>query len=124
MENSWPDCAFSSFAPFADVGRCASLGNLENRLAGLVATLWFFFALLSLFIALVFSPMGLRLLLPGTHPGTWVYPALLTLPPIALGCQKLAGRVISRLMLWTITLSLAVVALLLFAFLAASFVGY
>jgi len=97
---------------------------MESRLAGIVATLWFFLALLSLFIALVFSPMGLRLLLPDAHPITWIYPALLTVPPVVLGLERLIGTRVSRLLLWPLASALGVVALLLFAYLAATFVGH
>jgi multidrug efflux pump subunit AcrB len=44
---------------------------MTGRLTGIVATLWFFTAMLSLFIAMVFSPMGLGLLLLDSHPVTW-----------------------------------------------------
>jgi hypothetical protein len=97
---------------------------MESRLAGIVATLWFFFALLSLFIALIFSPLGPRLLLPGTHPSTWIYPAFLTLPPVILALRMLIGKRVSHLLLWPLATALALVSLLLFAFLAATFVGY
>ena len=97
---------------------------MANRLAGFVATLWFFFALLSLFIALALSPMGLGLLLPDTHPITWVYPALLALPPIALVCQKFVSTQVFRVVFWALALSLAVVGLALFAFLFGVFLGH
>lgn len=97
---------------------------MESRLTGVVATLWFFFAVLSLFIAVGFSPLGLRLLLPGTHPNTWIYPALLTLPPIALGSSRIVGSTNARLLLWPLATVLGVAAVLLFAYLAATFVGH
>lgn len=97
---------------------------MESRLAGIVATLWFFFALLSLFIASVISPMGLRLLLPGTHPTTWIYPVLLTLPPVAIGLGKFIGPRRSRQLLWPLGGALGVAASLLFLYVAATFVGH
>lgn len=97
---------------------------MESRLAGIVATLWFFFALLSLFIASVLSPMGLRLLLPGTHPTTWIYPVLLTLPPVAIGLGKFIGTRRLRLLLWPLGVALGVVASLLFFYFAAIFFGH
>jgi hypothetical protein len=97
---------------------------MESRLAGIVATLWFFFALLSLFIALVFSPMGLRLLVPDTHPITWIYPAFLILPPMVLGVGNLIGTRASRLLLWPLAAAQGMVVLALFAYLAATFVGH
>lgn len=109
---------------FADITGLCQLAIMESRLAGIVATLWFFFALLSLFIALVFSPMGVGLLLPNTHPITWIYPAFLTLPPVVLGLGRLIGTTGSRLLLWLLAAALGVVALLLFAYLAATFVGH
>ena len=96
---------------------------MGSRLTGIVATLWFFIAILSLFVALVLSPMGLRLLLPGSSPVTWVYPALLTIPPVALACQKYLGRSVSAVLLWLIAISLSAFALLLFALLATTFLG-
>jgi len=97
---------------------------MGSRLVGIVATLWFFFALLSLFVALAFSPMGLRLLIPGSHPGTWLYPAFLALPPIVLASQSLLGRRASRLVLWPLAVALSALAFLLFAFLGSTFVGH
>lgn len=97
---------------------------MENRLSAIVATLWFFFALLSLFVASVFSPMGLRMLLPGTHPTTWIYPVLLTLPPVAIGLGKFIGARRSRLLLWPLGGALGVVASLLFLYAAATIVGH
>lgn len=98
--------------------------HMTGRLTGIVATLWFFTALLSLFIALVFSPMGMRLLLPGTHPVTWLYPAFLMLPPVVLGLSTIIGAKVSRLLLWPLALALGLMAFLLFGFLAATFVGH
>ena len=72
---------------------------MTGRLTGIVAALWFFFALLSLFIALAFLPLGLRLLLPSTTPSTWVYPLLLALPPIVLGFGRFLGPRVSSLLL-------------------------
>lgn len=97
---------------------------MTSRLAGIVGTLWFFFALLSLFIALAFSPMGLRLLLPGVHPITWLYPAFLVLPPVVLALGSVIGNKVSRLLLWPLAVALGLLAFLLFAYLAAIFVGY
>lgn len=97
---------------------------MENRLIGIVATLWFFIALLSLFVALVLSPMGLRLLLPGSHPSTWLYPALLTIPPVVLASRNLLGRTVSRPLLWLLVTALAVFTMLLFGFLGSIFVGH
>jgi len=97
---------------------------MENRLVGIVATLWFFVTLLSLFIALAFSPMGLLLLLPGINPTTWIYPAFLALPPIALGCQNVMGKTISRLLLWLLTSVMTAAVLLLSGYLAMSIVGH
>lgn len=94
-----------------------------SRLTGIVATLWFFFALLSVFIALVFSPMGLRLLLPSTHPITWLYPAFIALPPVVLGLTAVIGTRVSRLLLWPLAGTLGLAAFLLFSFLAVTFVG-
>jgi len=111
-------------AKIADTFWLCHLSIMASRLTGIVATLWFFFALLSLFIALVFSPMGLRLLLPGNHPVTWFYPVLLVLPPVVLGLGKAIGTRLSPLLLWPLAVSLGLVALLLFGFLAATFVGH
>lgn len=97
---------------------------MTSRLAGIVGTIWFFFALLSLFIALAFSPMGLRLLLPGEHPITWLYPAFLALPPVVLGLGSVIGAKVSRLLLWPLAVALGLIAFLLFGFLTASFVGH
>lgn len=97
---------------------------MTSRLAGIVGTLWFFFALLSLFIALVMSPMGLRLLLPGMHPITWLYPAFLTLPPAVLVLGSFIDNKVSRLVLWPLVVALGLLAFLLFGYLAATFVGH
>ena len=97
---------------------------MRNRLIGIVATLWFFFAVLSLFMALAISPMGLRLLLPGTRPITWLYPALLIMPPVILACQNGLGAKLSRTLLWLFASVLAAFALVLFAFLSLMFVGH
>ena len=97
---------------------------MASRLTGIVATLWFFFALLSLFIALAFSPMGLSLLLPGNHPITWLYPAFLVLPPVVFGLGKVMGTRVSSLLLWPLAVALGLIALLLFSFLAVTFVGH
>ncbi|PZU62897.1 hypothetical protein [Sphingobium sp.] len=84
----------------------------------------FFFALFSLFIALAFSPMGLRLLLPGSHPITWLYPAFLALPPAILVLGSVIGNKVSRLLLWPLAVALGLLAFLLFGYLAATFVGH
>jgi len=97
---------------------------METRLAGIVITLWFFFGLLSLFIASVFSPMGMGLLLPDRHPLSWIYPALLLLPPITLGLHRVSTSTASRLLLFAVATALGISALALFAFLAATFVGH
>jgi len=97
---------------------------MTSRLIGIVATLWFFSVLVSLFIALAFSPLGLRLLLPSTHPSTWLYPAFLALPPVVLGLGRLLGPRVSRLLLWPLVMTLGAAAMLLFGFLAAAFVGH
>jgi uncharacterized membrane protein YfhO len=96
---------------------------MTGRLTAIVATLWFFIVLLSLFIALVFWPMRLGLLLPGTHPLTWLYPAILLLPPVVLGLRTIVGARVSRLLLGPLALALGLIAFFLFGFLAATFVG-
>lgn len=97
---------------------------MGTRLVGIVATLWLFFALLSLFVAFALSPMGLRLLLPATHPASWIYPALLVFPPVALLSRRLLGTRLSTGLLWTLTLALSLMALALFAFIGAMFLGH
>jgi len=96
---------------------------MERRLIGIVATLWFFFALLSLFVALAFSTMGLRMLLPGVQPKTWIFPVFLALPPAILASQKLLTPRVSRILLWPVAVALATLALLLLIFLASTFFG-
>jgi len=97
---------------------------MTSKLTGIVATLWFFFALLSLFIASAFSPMGLRLLLPDAHPITWIYPAFLVLPPVVLSLSAIIGTRVSRLLLWPLAVALGLIAFLLLGYLAGTFVGH
>ncbi|ANK12903.1 hypothetical protein [Erythrobacter neustonensis] len=97
---------------------------MGNRLAGIAATLWFFFALLSLFVALALSPMGLRLLLPTAHPASWIYPTLLVAPPIALLSQRLLGARLSSRLLWPLTLALGIMLLALITLIGALFLGH
>lgn len=103
---------------------CATILPMENRLAGIVATLWFFFALLSLFLALAFSPIGLRSLLPGPHPITWICPVLLAMPPMALAYRLILGRAVPRLCLWAVAILLAAFGFLLVVFVVTTFVGH
>lgn len=97
---------------------------MGTRLAVIAATLWFFFALLSLFVALALSPMGLRLLLPAAHPTSWIYPTLLVVPPIVLLSRRLLGARLSSSLLWALTLALGLMAVVLFAFIGALFFGH
>ena len=96
---------------------------MSARLNGIVATLWFFFAIASLFIALALSPMGLRLLLPGSQPTSWIYPSLLLFPPLLLVGQRVVGTRASKVIGWALAIAMAVVGLLLILFLAAKFLG-
>ena len=96
---------------------------MSARLTGIVATLWFFFAVASLFIALALSPLGIRLLLPGLHPTSWIYPALLLFPPLLLIGQRVMGERAARSLGWILAISMTAAGLLLFAFLAATFLG-
>ena len=88
---------------------------MRTRLFGIVATLWFFVAVLSLFVALVFSPLGLRLLLPGAQPSTWIYPTLLTVPPIFLLSEHWLGAKPSPVALGFLALALSALVLGLLA---------
>lgn len=97
---------------------------MGTRLFGIIVTLWFFFALQSLFVALVLSPMGLRLLLPGANPTSWLYPALLVCPPFALLTQRLVGSRLSNALLWFFALVLGGMVALLFVFLGSLFFGH
>lgn len=97
---------------------------MMERLSGIVATLWFFFALLSLFVALAFSPLGLRLLLPGIHPFTWIYPAFLVVPPFVLAGRKVLNPKNFRGLLWILASGLAAMGLLLGAFITTMLVGH
>ena len=96
-------------------------GLSKARLTGVVATLWAFFALFSVFVALTLSPMGLRLLLPSTHPSTWIYPALLVIPPSVLLCQRFLSMRVAQVLLWCLSLALGAFTLLLVAFTASFF---
>ena len=96
---------------------------MSQRLSSILMTLWFFFAIASLFIALALSPMGIRLLLPGSQATSWVYPALLVLPPLLLLVQRSLGSRVSRPLALILAASLALIGLLLFVFLASMFVG-
>jgi len=93
---------------------------MSLRLAKIILPLWLCFTLMSVSIALFFSPMGLRLLLPEWHPLSWIYPALIVLPPIVVGTQKHLNTRASRLMMWSIAVPLAAFALLLLAFLGTA----
>ncbi|OJY61606.1 MAG: hypothetical protein BGP16_06510 [Sphingobium sp. 66-54] len=101
-----------------------AISAMANRLAAIIITLWLFFALLSVFVALAFSPMGLRLLLPDRHPVSWVYPALLIVPPVALASQSLLSARFSRLSLWIIVIPLGAFTLLLLAFFGSAFFAH
>ena len=96
---------------------------MGQRLTSILVTLWFFFAIASLFIALAMSPMGIRLLLPNSQPSSWLYPALLALPPIPFLVQHSLGSRVSRPLAFILATSLAFVGLLLFLFVASMFVG-
>ena len=97
---------------------------MANRLTSIVITLWFFFAVLSVFVALVFSPMGLRLLLPDKHRVSWVSPALLVLPPVSLALQSVLSARLSRILLWALLVPLAALTLLLVAFFGSAFFAH
>ncbi len=97
---------------------------MANRLTGIIITLWFFFAVLSVFVALAFSPMGLRLLLPDKHPVSWVYPALLVLPPVTLALQSVLSARLSRILLWALLVPLTALTLLLVAFFGSAFFAH
>ena len=96
---------------------------MSTRLVGIVATLWFFFALLSLFIALALSPLGLRLLLPAANPASWVYPSLLVFPPVVLLTQRLLGATLSKMALRFLALTLGSMTLLMFVFVRSLILG-
>lgn len=110
--------------PLRAIGNYANLWRMKTRLLGMVATLWFFFALASLFIAAVLSPMGLSLLLPDRHPSSWLYPALLSVPPIVLLGQHFLSARLSKTLLWPLAVALGLFAFLLFAFLASFFFAH
>jgi hypothetical protein len=96
---------------------------MESRLFGIVATAWLFFTILSLFVALAFSPMGLRLLLPEKHPVTWVYPALLIAPPLIVAFHGMLGPKATRVLLWAMAIALTACAMLLIVFFGAAMFG-
>jgi hypothetical protein len=100
------------------------VSTMANRLTGIILTLWFFFAVLSVFVALAFSPMGLRLLLPDKHLISWVYPALLVVPPVALASQSLLSARLSRILLWALVVPLTAFTLLLIAFFGSAFFAH
>jgi len=93
-------------------------------LTGIIITLWFLFAVLSVFVALAFSPMGLRLLLPDKHPVSWVYPALLVLPPVTLALQSVLSARLSRILLGALIVPLTALTLLLVAFFGSAFFAH
>ena len=97
---------------------------MANRLTGIIITLWFLFAVLSVFVALAFSPMGLRLLLPDKHPVSWVYPALLVLPPVTLALQSVLSAMLSRILLGALIVPLTALTLLLVAFFGSAFFAH
>lgn len=97
---------------------------MANRLTGIIITLWFLFAVLSVFVALAFSPMGLRLLLPDKHPVSWVYPALLVLPPVTLALQSVLSARLSRILLGALIVPLTALTLLLVAFFGSAFFAH
>ncbi|MBA3729804.1 MAG: hypothetical protein H0W92_03230 [Sphingomonas sp.] len=96
---------------------------MRTRLTGIVLTLWFILAVLSLFVALAFSPLGIRLLLPGSQPGTWIYPLFLTVPPVFLFSQHWLGDEASQITLWSFALALGAFVLVLLAFVGNLFFG-
>jgi multidrug efflux pump subunit AcrB len=101
-----------------------SVSAMANRLTGIILTIWFFFVVLSVFVALAFSPMGLRLLLPDKHPVSWVYPALIVVPPVALASQGIFSARLSRILLWALVVPLTVFTLLLIVFFGSAFFAH
>ena len=97
---------------------------MNARLVGIVGTLWFFFALMMLFIAFVYSGVGFRLLLPEGHPATWIVPILLFGVPALLASQRFVSPKFSRPVFWMALIGLAVLGVGLFAFLSSIFVGH
>lgn len=93
------------------------------RIFGIVVTGWFLFTILSLVVALAFSPMGLRLLLPEEHPVTWIYPALLVLPPVIIATRNLLGARATLFLLWPLAVVLAAFDVLLLVFLGSALLG-
>ena len=93
------------------------------RLVGILGTLWFFFALMMIFIATVLSPMGLRILLPDRQPATWALLGLLFGTPLLLAGLHFAPPKVSAVLIWVICGFLALLTAALFLFLTALFVG-
>jgi hypothetical protein len=96
---------------------------MTSRLFGIVATFWLMFTVFSLIVALAFSPMGLHLLIPDKHPITWVYPALIVVPPVLLASQNLLKPKAIRLILWPLAIMLTGFVMVLLLFLGSAFFG-
>ena len=74
-----------------------------------------------LVVALALSPLGLGLLLPERHPATWIYPALILMPPMIFASHRALGPKTVRVVLWPLTVVLAAVTLLLILCLGSAF---
>ena len=95
----------------------------STRLLGIVGTLWFFFAIMEMFVASI-SPMGIRILLPERHPATWIASMLLFGTPILILSQRFAPPKVAGVLSWITVAGLGFFVVALFAFLAAMFVGH
>jgi len=114
----------SAIDPLQTLVHVALVDRMSSRLSGIVATLWFFFAIFSVFVALVLSPMGLRLLLPDAEPASWFYPTFLLLPPILLVAQGHFDSKLTRATLWLMSIGLTVLVLALVALLGRVFFAF